>query len=485
MAVVSVAPIDPLVGRSKSAAWREAILPLGSYERFLAGVLFLIVFVTCGLTPMQTDTWWQLRAGRDMWASGQLLFTDIYSHTAYGTYWVNHEWLAEVVFYLLYQIGGLRLLTLFCAMLITGGWMFSWAMRRGPARLSFVLFVLALVSSSGWWEPRPHAFSLLFIPWMVFLLQRGTPKALPLIFLVWANCHGGVLLGLVLLVGGLFARSFVDRTEWRRSVAIIAACLVAMTITPLGWHFWTEIPRSLGRISQYTLDEWTRPGLSEIPLIPFWVFAIGYGVGIARQLPHIRHIRASEAALNAVALLLLPGALTAVRNVGPFLMVAVPALTGMWSRPSDILIETSAKERRGFNLGLLGAAAAIIVIVLSVAYDEPWERLKWKPVPERAIAALGECPGNLYNRYDEGGYLLWFAPERRVFLDGRQDPFPLQMVLEHIEMETGGRDYRETFVRHDIGCAFLPVASPVAVSLARDQWTSLYRDSQWTVLRRN
>ena len=78
--------------------------------------------------------------------------------------------------------------------------------------------------------------------------------------------------------------------------------------------------------------------------------------------------------------------------------------------------------------------------------------------------------------------LLWFAPERKVFLDGRQDPFPTELVLEHIEMETGRGDYRETFARHDIRCAFLPVGSPVAARLSTAGWTSLYRDSQWAVL---
>ena len=121
---------------------------------------------------MQTDTWWQLRAGADMWASGQVLLTDIYSHTANGTFWLNHEWLAEVVFYGLYRLGGFPLLTIFSALLIASGWMFTWRLTRGHARSVFVLTLLALVSSAGWWEPRPHAFSLLFIPWMIFLLQR-------------------------------------------------------------------------------------------------------------------------------------------------------------------------------------------------------------------------------------------------------------------------------------------------------------------------
>ena len=127
---------------------------------------------------------------------------------------------------------------------------------------------------------------------------------------------------------------------------------------------------------------------------------------------------------------------------------------------------------------------ASVAFILMTAYRDAWPRLKWNPVPQAAWAALNECPGNLYNRYDEGGMLLWFAPERKVFLDGRQDPFPPALVLEHIEMETGKRDYRETFSRHDIRCAFLPVSSPVAVQLPRDQWTALYQDSEWVVLRK-
>ena len=93
-----------------------------TFDRLLTALVFLAIVVACGLTPMQTDTWWQLRAGRDMWLSRSVLLTDVYSHTAYGTFWPNHEWLAEVVFYGLLEAGGLPLLTLFAAGLIVGGW---------------------------------------------------------------------------------------------------------------------------------------------------------------------------------------------------------------------------------------------------------------------------------------------------------------------------------------------------------------------------
>ena len=105
-------------------------------------------------------------------------------------------------------------------------------------------------------------------------------------------------------------------------------------------------------------------------------------------------------------------------------------------------------------------------------------------MPPGALTALAQCPDNLYNRYDEGGYLLWFAPDRKVFMDGRQDPFPPELVLEHIEVEHGRQDYRDVFARHNIHCAYLPTESPTAAQLTTAGWTTLYRDAGWVVLRK-
>jgi hypothetical protein len=233
--------------RENSAAGR---VRFGTYDQLLTALLLLIVLVTCGLTPMQSDTWWQLRAGKDMWLTRSILLQDVYSHTAYGAFWPNHEWLAEVIFFGLYSRGGLALVTLFCAALISAGWMFTWSLTRGSSRAAFVLIVLALASSAGWWEPRPHAFSLLFIPVTVFLVYREKPAWLPGVFLVWGNCHGGVLLGLVLLAAMLAVRVAIRPSAWGKSLIILLSCAAAMTVTPLGRHLWTEIPKTLSRISQ-------------------------------------------------------------------------------------------------------------------------------------------------------------------------------------------------------------------------------------------
>ena len=453
-----------------------------TFDRLLATLVFLAIVVACGLTPMQTDTWWQLRAGRDMWQSHSVLLTDVYSHTAFGAFWPNHEWLAEVVFYGLFKAGGFPLLTLFATGLIVGGWLVSWRLAKGPVRERFIWIGLALIPSSLWWEPRPHAFSLLFIPVTVALLVRRRLWWLPLVFLIWANCHGGVLLGFVLVGAGLGVQTLLAPKTWRQAVLVFLACMLAATATPLGLSFWTEIPKSLARIHLYPLDEWRRPRVMDLRMLPLWITMAAFCYGLLRHRDRLRRPPPDDATLYACALVLLPMALSAIRNVGPFLMIAAPALPSLIRirrQPDD----AAQDERPLLNVVLMTMAVLAVVVTIAWAYVNRIPRLRWAPVPPGALAALEQCPDNLYNRYDEGGYLLWFVPDRLVFMDGRQDPFPPALVLEHIRMETGNGEFRDVFSRHNIHCAYLPAHSPTAGRLASAGWTTLYRDASWVVLR--
>jgi hypothetical protein len=107
--------------------------------------------------------------------------------------------------------------------------------------------------------------------------------------------------------------------------------------------------------------------------------------------------------------------------------------------------------------------------------------LRWTPLPEASLAALRTCRGNLYNRYDEGGYLIWFAPTHKVFLDGRQDPYPVDLIKEQVRVESSG-DFESLFQRYDIHCAYVPADSLVSGRLSRAGWKTLFRDVRWTVL---
>ena len=137
-------------------------------------------------------------------------------------------------------------------------------------------------------------------------------------------------------------------------------------------------------------------------------------------------------------------------------------------------------QRPRLNAAITLVAGALVCVTVVYAYAGPIGHLRWAPLPEASLAALRGCRGNLYNRYDEGGYLIWFAAEHKVFLDGRQDPYPIDLVKEHVRVEHTG-DFEPVFQRYDIHCAYVPADSPVSMRLLRGGWTPLFRDARWAV----
>jgi hypothetical protein len=474
---------QPLNFGGARARLAETVLAACTYERLLLVLLLLVVVLAGSLSPVQNDTWWQLRAGADMWSARHVLLTETYSHTAEGTVWPNHEWLSEIIYYAAYRVGGLPLLSLFGAALVAGGWAITWLLTRGTARDKLFMIAFVLAPASLTWAPRPQAFSLLFLMIMVGLVLRRAYIWLPLLFCLWANCHGGVLLGLVVLSAALAAALVNEPNAWKRIGLVFVGCLLAVTATPLGITFWIEIPRSLARIELYPIDEWRRSELTDFRLFPFWIAASALSVMLFRRWRTLlTGGRREPLILCAAALTVLPLAVSAMRNVGPFLMLAVPAISSIRSeRKSTTRVNERQPDRPFVNLMLMSLASMAVVMTITYAYAFHISRLRWTPLPQASLQALERCPDNLYNRYDEGGYLIWFAPGHRVFLDGRQDPYPSSLILEQLRIEASG-DYHSLFSRYRIHCAYLPVMSPVASRLQADGWSALYRDALWVVL---
>ena len=124
-------------------------------------------------------------------------------------------------------------------------------------------------------------------------------------------------------------------------------------------------------------------------------------------------------------------------------------------------------------------------VVVALAYRGEAKRLGWHAVGDGAIAAIRSCDGPLYNAYNQGGYLIWSAPERPVFVDSRQDPYPLPFLLDFLAVERKQTPHHALFERWGIRCAFLSNAtSPTIPALISDGWTTRFKDQDWTVLPR-
>jgi hypothetical protein len=83
-----------------NVAWKNHLTTWGRHfgpGRFIAAEFAVLVGTICCFAKVQNDTWWHLAAGRSMAETGRVTLTEEFSHTAYGVYWANYEWLSEVV----------------------------------------------------------------------------------------------------------------------------------------------------------------------------------------------------------------------------------------------------------------------------------------------------------------------------------------------------------------------------------------------------
>jgi hypothetical protein len=73
----------------------RAITGWFSRDGFPLALLFLAIFLAACVMPAQSDTFWQLRAGQEMWRTGGIMLRDEFTHTVNGGYWPNHESLSR------------------------------------------------------------------------------------------------------------------------------------------------------------------------------------------------------------------------------------------------------------------------------------------------------------------------------------------------------------------------------------------------------
>ncbi len=74
---------------------------------------------------------------------------------------------------------------------------------------------------------------------------------------LWANLHGGFLLGIFIV--GIFGGVALLRRDWvnfRIYAFVGGGCLMATFINPLGWHIYEALTTVLGHFSQAYITEW-------------------------------------------------------------------------------------------------------------------------------------------------------------------------------------------------------------------------------------
>ena len=148
-----------------------------STRRIFVAVLALGLFTMAARGVIDPDVWWHLRTGQLILSNHALFHTDPYSFTRFGQPWVNHEWLSEVLLFIVYRVSGFGGLIVMFAAVIAATLLLVFTRCPGRPYLAALMTLWGAVASAPAWGVRPQMFSLLLASIFLVLLAGGVPVA--------------------------------------------------------------------------------------------------------------------------------------------------------------------------------------------------------------------------------------------------------------------------------------------------------------------
>ncbi len=415
----------------------------------LLWALFWMVMVR----RIDPDFGWHFESGRYILTHG-IPARDIYSYTAPNFPWINHEWLSDVLIALAMKLGGYSLTAgLFGAM---------WAGALMLAARTWKLPVLAIGFAAvlGLAVARPNVWSALFFAVMLVAMNRGWRWRLVPMFVIWANLHGGFVLGFVVLL--------VAAWRDRRYLWVLAGSVFATFLNPYGPRLYVEIWRTLSDPQLHgRVQEWR-------PLEVNWM--TGFYIVLVLLVAFASGWRQRKYVLPGV---ILAGTFVGVRYFPLFVLSSLSILEEGYEIGWKFL------RIRGGKRWLVTALALFVMV-------GPAAKLALSPnnnLPDREIADLraNPCGGQVFNDYDFGGYMIWKLPGVKVFIDGRMPSWQMNGVSYYQQwrdvIDVAG-SVNPTFARYDVKCALLsPTHSRLARQLLSEGWRVSLWDANGVLLR--
>lgn len=486
------------------------MMPASPAARFVRGALVaaIIAFAWWRFSEntADNDLWGHVLYGERTLAAGAIERTDPFSWTAPNAPWINHEVLAECALGLAHRAAGGT--GIWLLMIIVSGLTVIWALRQGAGveREQKWVALLLLAASTNFialgCAARPQLFTLLALVALLSFLRRflsgaiSWGSALPPLFAVWANTHGGFLAGLLVLITAALAECaslFVPRLagllpfappSWRpggvRIIVITVLSILAVALNPWGLSLLTWTIQSV-RLPRPWISEW-QPTSFTFANLPFFIVLAGSAwAWIFTRRPR----RLWEA---AVLVLLAAMALASRRHQPLFglanLILTPRHLADAYDQMSEriaslrtLFARTSTQWLTGF--ALLAGAVACLHASVSAPRQRPFTiEVPRDEYPVAAIAFIRahRLTGNMLTYFDWGQQVLWELPYNPVSFDGRLDTvYPPDVMNAHWDFYAG-KGIAPALAIDRAPIALLP-ASCGGVELLRNRgWHLIYRD---------
>jgi hypothetical protein len=473
---------------------------------FCALVALLAVFQFSENTA-DPDLWGHIVFGRQILHTGVIPKREVFSWTAQGQPWINHEWLAELA------LGGAHerwggsgvLLLKMAAGLLT----FALCLRMGgvnvpwPARfVTWGFGALAVVEISYGFAARPQIFTALGLALELMLLRRIHDGArlwawsLPVLFVFWINAHGGALAGFALL--GLAASATTAqalRRQMRLGTVWVLWLAVGSVTAALCCNPWKA--GLLRWLAGSVL--WMRPEIQEWNPTPlgwdhaafFLLIALGaFAWGFSRRPRAWWELAACAAfallGVGAVRHAPLCG-IVVLALTPPHLADALARFRGACARLESAASDPAMQKAAAVLCCLGAAGAGIGTFTLHKEHPLTMEAPR-SEYPAGAVDFLrkNDLQGRLLVFFDWGELAIFELPGCPPSIDGRLDTcYSRELIAAHWKFYNGEPFDQKVLNANEADLALLPGNLAGTAELAkRPGWKAVYFDDLAVVLAR-
>jgi hypothetical protein len=491
--------------------------------------------------PVDPDMFWHLKNGELMVQYQTFPHADWYSYTMSDYPYVDFEWLTEVLMFFIWKMSGYGGLSVIFALIITTtfGVLLPKSIIKAPYYLTYFLAFSGAYISAHTFGARPQVLSHFDVALLLYLIAKYNQNdqskivwSLPIIFLLWANLHGGFVIGIGFMIiyillekflitqnkrfpGGEWLKLYnpLSPEAWKKLACSFALSLPLTFLNPYGWRMYYEAYKAItDTYDKSYIMEWLSPNFhnTEGFIFGFYVIFIFIALMIFKK-------------IDLFSFVLIPLALffafQALRNIPFFTLIAVPFLANSMSDLENIFFDLMNKKFIAISTAILLIFFLPITNKTAAAvktFNDPQAQAEKGEFPAEALNFLLNHPEyhnkNIYNFYAWGGYILhnakcssFASPSQsasddqgkasedkqmtndnkiqcgpKVFIDGRMSYWILddrQILKDYIEIENIHDGWEKLIDQYNIQIIFLNKKTVLARSLKfNNKWEKKYED---------
>jgi hypothetical protein len=424
----------------------------------LLGIFLLVVFFAASYKISgDDDLFWHLATGRYIVENKVVPDKDVFGHVTSGMEWIPFEWGWDVLTYTLYNIGGYNAILTFRSIAYCFIFFVLFMLLRKfrvNSFLSILMMFLLLIGIMDRLSPRPHIITYIFFVTLLYILlnfkyinrEKYSKRLylLPLIFLVWANSHMGVLAGglvlfiftinetIVYLKQGKFSgidTKPLNKAELKKLWLISAICGLVLLVNPHGISTYIYAYGHTKMKMLETINEWRSPFTKDMDFgitltIYKWFLYSGVLVLI------YSYLRKDL----LFALMFIGFAVYSVRAVRFTVDYDMIMFVFITISISYFISRIKSSSFHNFMNGFVPkgiAGAALIYLVTMIPNGDIYAKMQYYRIPGWGIddqfmpvqlfdfIKENNIKGTPYNHFGTGGYLVWNFPDQKNYIDSR------------------------------------------------------------------